>query len=489
MSKQISSSGQSYVISVSLCAGCYRHIRISADDTLYDLHSAILKAFDFVDDHAHAFFMDNKLWGNKDSSYMAAGMSGSRSTSDYRLKQLSLKPGSKFKYVFDFGEEWAFDLRVLRLLDEATDSPRIVRSAGESPSQYDWDEEDEPNDERDDDDMPDFLPELYPPWKIQSLYKALPLPQPTVKLLLQYFDAFSNLYWIIPLQKAFDIYNSQNPPIEEAHFLQFVEVARHDDCLFYILGEDEIYVDWEKEALPMERLIVDKSLFMDDEDEWAALLQNQEGKPYYVPPKETLLKYSDEFYYEKTEEFFAFRDYLQKERKLSKIRAEDIADEMQLHAYMGNHDDLEFIQFNAERMGLKLDDMDDVVQFFEHFFALSNNTRMPINRGHTPNEMAAILNQKPGSVVFKDGLKKAIRDRMISIDDLRDFAAETAFPTNELQLSFLDQVDQIEKKLAAEDADRQNSKPAAYIPRNAPCPCGSGRKYKHCCGKGKPPVN
>ena len=21
------------------------------------------------------------------------------------------------------------------------------------------------------------------------------------------------------------------------------------------------------------------------------------------------------------------------------------------------------------------------------------------------------------------------------------------------------------------------------IPRNAPCPCGSGKKYKHCCGK------
>ncbi|MCX7829146.1 MAG: SEC-C metal-binding domain-containing protein [Thermanaerothrix sp.] len=21
--------------------------------------------------------------------------------------------------------------------------------------------------------------------------------------------------------------------------------------------------------------------------------------------------------------------------------------------------------------------------------------------------------------------------------------------------------------------------------RNDPCPCGSGRKYKHCCGKGE----
>ncbi|HNJ08571.1 MAG TPA: SEC-C metal-binding domain-containing protein [Plasticicumulans sp.] len=22
--------------------------------------------------------------------------------------------------------------------------------------------------------------------------------------------------------------------------------------------------------------------------------------------------------------------------------------------------------------------------------------------------------------------------------------------------------------------------------RNEPCPCGSGRKYKHCCGAGRP---
>jgi preprotein translocase subunit SecA len=25
--------------------------------------------------------------------------------------------------------------------------------------------------------------------------------------------------------------------------------------------------------------------------------------------------------------------------------------------------------------------------------------------------------------------------------------------------------------------------PQGKIPRNAKCPCGSGKKYKHCCGK------
>lgn len=29
----------------------------------------------------------------------------------------------------------------------------------------------------------------------------------------------------------------------------------------------------------------------------------------------------------------------------------------------------------------------------------------------------------------------------------------------------------------------QTSKPQKKIGRNAPCPCGSGKKYKRCCGK------
>jgi hypothetical protein len=33
-----------------------------------------------------------------------------------------------------------------------------------------------------------------------------------------------------------------------------------------------------------------------------------------------------------------------------------------------------------------------------------------------------------------------------------------------------------------------NCKPAPQTPRNAPCPCKSGEKYKRCCGKNAPPV-
>lgn len=55
---------KSYVISASLGAGCYRHIRIGDQETLDRLHELILDAFDFDDDHAHAFFMDDRYWSD-----------------------------------------------------------------------------------------------------------------------------------------------------------------------------------------------------------------------------------------------------------------------------------------------------------------------------------------------------------------------------------------------------------------------------------------
>lgn len=33
-----------------------------------------------------------------------------------------------------------------------------------------------------------------------------------------------------------------------------------------------------------------------------------------------------------------------------------------------------------------------------------------------------------------------------------------------------------------DEEDKPLNTPKFQTPRNAPCPCGSGKKYKHCCG-------
>lgn len=136
ISKETASAKQSYIISVSLGTGCYRHIRISCENTLQQLHSAIIDAFEFLDDHAHAFFMDNKKWSDWDSYYMREVADGGRTTDKYRLNQVGLDIGMPFKYVFDFGDEWTFQCKVLRILNEPTKIPTVIKSKGAAPEQY-----------------------------------------------------------------------------------------------------------------------------------------------------------------------------------------------------------------------------------------------------------------------------------------------------------------------------------------------------------------
>lgn len=127
---------QSFVIKVSLGTGCYRHIQISCKSTLLQLHSAIMDAFEFMDDHAHAFFMDNKKWSHKDSYYMEGMNECGPSTGEIRLTKAGLWKGKSFKYLFDFGDEWLFQCYVLRIVEECTPFPKVIRSKGEAPEQY-----------------------------------------------------------------------------------------------------------------------------------------------------------------------------------------------------------------------------------------------------------------------------------------------------------------------------------------------------------------
>ena len=151
--KKPASPEKSLVISVSLGTGCYRHLQISTHATLEDLSDAILDAFDFMDDHAHGFFMDNRAYSPRNCYYARGFDPSCPSTDTVRLESLNLQPEAKFKYIFDFGDDWEFQCRVLKELEEITKTPMIVRSKGEAPEQYpDWDEEDDWDDEDDEDD-------------------------------------------------------------------------------------------------------------------------------------------------------------------------------------------------------------------------------------------------------------------------------------------------------------------------------------------------
>jgi len=144
---------KSFVISVSLESGCYRHIQISNHALLSDLSDEILDAFGFVDDHAHGFFMDNRAYSYRNCFYKPGIDAYAPTTDSFTLEDAGVCTGLKFKYVFDFGEDWTFQCRVLKELEIKTKVPLVVRSKGNAPEQYpDWsweydDDEDDDEDE------------------------------------------------------------------------------------------------------------------------------------------------------------------------------------------------------------------------------------------------------------------------------------------------------------------------------------------------------
>jgi hypothetical protein len=139
---------KSLILSVSLGTGCYRHIKISWSATLYTLHQAIIRSVGFFDDHLHSFFMSNRAW-DSDAEYVCPGSEpdGARGFSDkVKLSSFRLSKGDKFLYIFDYGDDWRFQIKVLRIIDEPTIMPVVLKSVG-AVSQYSYDEDENDDDE------------------------------------------------------------------------------------------------------------------------------------------------------------------------------------------------------------------------------------------------------------------------------------------------------------------------------------------------------
>lgn len=434
---------ESFVISVSLGTGCYRHIQISANATLYKLHQAILKAFEFEDDHEHAFFMDNHVWSSADAYFSSKAESGDRLTKKYTLEKLQLAKGQKFKYVFDFGDEWEFQCKVLRELEEDTKTPLVIRSVGESPEQYpEWEEyEDEDEEDEDEDDIPDSLTQE----EIEELYAQIPLTREEINLIHLYMDAAANLYGLIPMEELYALYNSQNPTVEELTFFMAVVTIDHVSGNFEVIDSPGEYRVPEEHPLKICELAADY-LFVDDfETNIRELSRAQKGKPLKILPKVEFLRFADGTYFPETPQRSAMIRYLRKLSASLPASAEDYCDCIQSIIVIDAP--LREVLNILKEDGLTSNKNWDLEEFAALYQGLNNHTPKHANRGNTPDELFAQSAR---------GLQ--LRQRL----------------SPENQLSFF------------EEPPRKPKLTIVGAPsRNGPCPCGSGRKYKNCCGKEK----
>jgi len=390
--------------------------------------------------------MDNKYWGHDDTYFSVKSDRTDRLTKSYRLERLGLEKGRQFKYLFDFGDEWWFQCKVLRTVEERTDIPKVIRSVGEPPIQYpeeEWDDEEDWGDEGDWEDVEDNQEEELTREQIEVLYSSIPLKRETITLIHRYADAAARLYGLISLLELRELYNSQNPPVEAAAFLMTMTVLDFEDNDYCIIKRTDIPNNTLGEELRAGEIAAGYLFLTNPDQELRNMRRQQQGKPLKKLPKAEFLRFADYDYYPETPQRKAMIDYLRCREKSLTMNAEELCDCIQ--SILVIDAPLQEAVRLAGEEGLVFNSKWDIGEFANLYHNLNNHTHKHTNRGYTPDEL--FMQSQRG---------KQLTERIA--------------PPN--QLSFFDEPHEKPKLTIV-------GKPA----RNAPCPCGSGRKYKNCCGK------
>lgn len=101
-----------HVFKVSL-GSAWRRIAILGKMTLEALSEAILEAFDFDNEHLHLFRYRNRFGIFEEVKHPYT--EESPSTAEVKIGELPLRPGSVLEYLFDFGNNWLFEVRLENL--------------------------------------------------------------------------------------------------------------------------------------------------------------------------------------------------------------------------------------------------------------------------------------------------------------------------------------------------------------------------------------
>lgn len=222
-----------------------------------------------------------------------------------------------------------------------------------------------------------------------------------------------------------------------------------------------------------QRFIVAEYLAYDDR--YKNLLDIQAGKDFYIPNAQEVLDYSRNLYLSQEPAYQNFREFLQHEIGMTfdeaNAEAMEIWDKIQFDI-----DFTEIVQYFIDVYEDLLDDIkiEEIIPLLQE---LNNSTRMQIHRGHTPNEMMrkgmeeGRFSQRPtvvpGSAEAASLLKSA-SEELKEMGVCVDFDSNAVIvPNNSSQNNVFGQVDNSFKKIYPND----------------PCPCGSGKKFKKCCGK------
>lgn len=242
-------------------------------------------------------------------------------------------------------------------------------------------------------------------------------------LVFSYIRAFSNLCGVYEISLLTDTFNAQNKDHEKLTKSSFMEYFNVYDLVN------------SSESISGKYVVSDAVL---DENEMNDILKSQEGKEYFIPEKEELTGYSlsDNIY--GTEAHKKLKEAI---RNAADRNCDTLGLFYQICTGFLFGESVEKILMEAESLGVILRNDSDREMFERILSEVQKNTRMWENKGYTPNELSP---QKEEAAKSTGSRFKFVQRQNVKIEPIVK-----------------------ERKIG----------------RNDPCPCGSGKKYKKCCGR------
>jgi hypothetical protein len=90
----------------------WRRLLIASTENLEDVHIAIQIAMGWTNSHLHEFIKGRDRYGVPDDDFP----SDMRDEADYRLDQILNKEKDKLSYIYDFGDDWAHEVELEKIL-------------------------------------------------------------------------------------------------------------------------------------------------------------------------------------------------------------------------------------------------------------------------------------------------------------------------------------------------------------------------------------
>ena len=209
-------------------------------------------------------------------------------------------------------------------------------------------------------------------------------------------------------------------------------------------------------------------------DRYKDLLDIQAGKDFYIPNEQEVRDYARNLYLSQKPAYQNFREFLQHEIGMTYDEADaealEIWDKIQFDI-----DFTEIVQYIIDVYEDLLDGtkIEKIIQLLQE---VNNNTRMRIHRGHTPNEMMRKgmeedrFSQKP---IVVPGSTEAANLLKSASEELKEMGVCVDFDSNAVI---------VPNNFSQNNVSGQAANSIKKIYPNDSCPCGSGKKFKKCCG-------